>query len=352
MVLRSVVFILAAANVFQAYLNEVSSISMRLMFVLIAGCDFTFGSLGFYASKYKDINLLRYHGSYRIVAMLVFYPFICGYLLFDEKISQHLNLFLLSFFILLLVLAEVLCTIQVYRLILYEMKLQSAMQPAQSDNTNREKDPFVGGIGAALNLPHWAYDDPDQVYVLFGTVPLQLAVSAFCGATIIICTVGVLAGIVFPNAGLSFGAYSGAVTETRYMLMVLDAMGLYFGFLGLQALQMRSAYYLGQFVVYQILRLCFLIPIFFLNMILGNLCSSKSESIEQFGKNPNFNLKCHTRESLYFAFCLMFWCFHAYFIRTTYHLMVRFQYPALLDKKRSTYDGSARGTLPLKGSRV
>jgi len=61
MILRSVCFILAAMNIFQAYLNVVSSPTVRLLFVLIAGCDFAFGSLGFYATKAKSVPYLRLH---------------------------------------------------------------------------------------------------------------------------------------------------------------------------------------------------------------------------------------------------------------------------------------------------
>lgn len=110
------------------------------MFIQIAICDFTFGSLGFYATKARNIDYLRIHTGYRIVAMLVFAPFVIGYLLFDEKVSAHINLFALSLLILCIILIEIACTVQVCRLILYELKLQQ-------HQANRDSI-YYGSVGA------------------------------------------------------------------------------------------------------------------------------------------------------------------------------------------------------------
>jgi hypothetical protein len=328
---------------------------IAVLFINIALFDFLFGSLGFYATKARNIPYLRIHVGYRIVAMLVATPFVFGFMLFDEKLSGRVNLFILSIIILSIIVLEIACTIQVCRLILYELKLQQHTQAAAQagrntlyntmDGTDKRQsgyyppygdDAFLNGFAKAMDLPSWAYADPMEVMVFFDMVPLQLAVTAFSVATVVICTTGILCLVIFPGSGLALGVYTTEVLELRFALFVTDALGLYFGFLGLTALKERSAHYLNQFFVYQIGRLCVHIPIMVVNSAMMNTCNLLTQSTAQISMQPThaqFSISCKSREVIYLAFVGVSFAVHAYFIRLTYDLQQRYDFPMLIAGK-------------------
>lgn len=176
--------------------------------------------------------------------------------------------------------------------------------------------------------------------VFGGFIPLQLAVTVFAVGTVLSCTFGIMALLIFPGSGLNVGVYSSESREARAILFVLDVAGLYFGFLGLYALRDRDAKYLMHFFLYELARLCLHVPILALHLIVSNTCNIYVAGVTGISirpRNAPINVTCSQQHFLYLCFTALFFVAQGYMCNLAYWLVQKYGEPMAHARFASQY---------------
>lgn len=324
MFLRGLLYFFAALTDGQ-YMVQPSPFMRSLLYIL-GFADMGVAVYGAWGVYLNHVEKLRIHAAYRFGVMLFFAPYFCGYLLFDSSMVKSLPLLVSVLIITVGVLIETVLLLQLYKLILYEMKVDQ----------NRAKEPLVN----KFDMPEWLVGDPNQALVIWKSVPLPLAVSAFAVLTLTMCFMGLVVITFFPSVGMAFGFYSESIAETRTIGLLADITGLYFCVSCVAAVKRADSQGMKIYLLYQIYRFCSMIPVVAVNNLMGNICGTRHEMQRSMGypdpHDVNYhgstNASCTSREHLYWVFCAICFSIHGYFIYLTWLLLSRYEAGAMAEK--------------------
>ncbi len=169
---RGLLYLLVAATDGRYFVKP--SQVMHVLLYVLGICEILFALYGAYAVKSDDVEKLKLHTYFRTGNMVFLAPYFCGYVLFDSEMIKAIPLFFAALLITVGVLVELVFLFQLYKLILFEMR----MERARADEPNR------------FNYPDWLVGNPDHALVLNKSVPLPLAVSVFAVLTLMMCFMG------------------------------------------------------------------------------------------------------------------------------------------------------------------
>lgn len=138
-------------------------------------------------------------------------------------------------------LFEVIFLVQMYKLLLYTMRVQVHMAGTVND-LRREYPGWMFG-------PSLSSGGDKDILVLGSRVPLTFAVSVFALATMVVSIVGLFVLVFFSHIALRGGFYAKDVPETRFLSLLCDALGIYYCAVAVSAIKVSAPGQLYKFLL-------------------------------------------------------------------------------------------------------
>ena len=125
MLIRGIIYLLTGITRGHFFIETTHA--MNVLCCILGVLDIIFALMGHAGIIRDSVTLLQYHFAYRISAAVLFAPYMTGYLLFETSMMKHLPLFVGVIIIVLGILLEAILLVQMYKLLLFEMRVQQFM---------------------------------------------------------------------------------------------------------------------------------------------------------------------------------------------------------------------------------